>query len=157
MRKRLKIVIVFLLNGILFIGMSSCEKKDDCCPIVDVDVQIYYKNESGDNLINSVYEYQESNIKIYYKNGDAFEYVYNANLDYPNMHHVDTNGNGNLLLTVYPSNYYEGNQSTTLIELNSNVRDTLVCEFELDSNREICKRAWLNGVEMSNRYIEIEK
>jgi len=157
MRNCLKIGMAFLLNGILLVGMSGCEKKGDCCAIVDVDVQIYYKNESGDNLINSVYEYQESNIKIYYKNGDAFEYVYNANLDYPNMHHVDTNGNGNLLLTVYPSNYYEGNQSTTLIELNSNVRDTLVCEFELGSNREICKRAWLNGVEMSNRYIEIEK
>lgn len=157
MRKRLNQSIAMLISGILLIGISSCEKKEDCCTIVDVDVRIYYTNESGENLINSADEYQESNIKIYYKNGDAFEYVFNANLDYPNMHYIDENENGDLLLTVFPSNFYEGNQSTTLIELNPNVVDTLVCEFELGSNKEICKRAWMNGVEMSNRYIEIKK
>ncbi len=73
------------------------------------------------------------------------------------MHRIDEDENGNLILTVFPSNYYESNQSTTLIELNQNVVDTLVCEFELGSNREICKRAWLNGIEMVNRFIEIEK
>ena len=65
--------------------------------------------------------------------------------------------NGNLILTVYPSNYYDGNQSTTLIELNSEISDTLVCEFELTSNSTICKTAWLNGVEMKNRFIKVKK
>lgn len=52
---------------------------------------------------------------------------------------------------------YEGNQSTTLIALNPETVDTLVCEFGLGSNREICKKAWLNGVEMNNRYLEVKK
>ena len=139
------------------LGIVSCDKKADCCTIIDVDVQILYKNESGENLINSNTDYEESNIKVYYKNGNDFEYIFNGNLDSPNMHRIDEDGSGNLILTVYPSNYYEGNQSTTLVELNPNVVDTLICEFELESNREICKRAWLNGLELNNRFIEIEK
>lgn len=45
------------------------------------------------------------------------------------------------------------NQSTTLIELNPNIVDTLIGEFELESNREVCKRAWLNGLELTDRFI----
>ena len=108
-------------------------------------------------MINSDDDFNESNIKIYYKNEDEFEYIFKGNLDYPNMHYVNEDENGNLILTVFPSNYYEGNLSTTLIELNPNMVDTLVCEFELGSNREICKRAWINSIEMNNRYIEIKK
>ena len=92
-----------------------------------------------------------------YKNGNEFEYVFNGNLNYPNMHYVEEDSNGNLILSIFPSNYYEVNLSTTLIELNDNVIDTLVCEFELDGNKEICKQAWLNGMEMNNRFLEIKK
>lgn len=154
---RLSNLTSILIPGILLLGFIGCTKKTDCCTIIDVNIQILYKNESGGNLINSTTEFDASNIKVYYKNGNEFEYVYNGNLDAPNRHRIDEDGNGNLILTVYPSNYYEGNQSTTLIELNPNVVDTLVGEFELESNREICKKAWLNGVELENRFIEIEK
>jgi len=157
MKNKIEKLVAILIIGALLTGISSCDKKEDCCTIVDVDVQIYYKNESGKNLINSIDDFKESNVKVYYKKGDKFEYIFKGNLDYPNMHRVDDDGNGRLILTVYPSNYYEGNQSTTLIELNPSIVDTLVCEFELGSNREICKRAWLNGIEMSNRYIEMVK
>jgi hypothetical protein len=30
-------------------------------------------------------------------------------------------------------------------------------EFELSGNSEICTNAWLNGVEMTNRFIEVQK
>jgi len=157
MIKRLIKPIVIALAGILISGMLSCDKKSDCCTIVDVDVQIHYQNQSGENLINSVDDFNESNIKVYYKNEDEFEYIFNGNLDYPNMHFVYEDENGNIILTVFPSNYYEGNLSTTLVELNQNTVDTLVCEFELGNNKEICKKAWINGIEMDNRYIEIKK
>lgn len=147
---------IFIL-GILGLVIYGCNTQTDCCTVIDVDVQILYKNQVGENLINSNDDFNESNIKIYYKKGDEFDYAYYGNLDSPNMHRIDEDGSGNLVLTVYPSNYYEGNQSTTLIELNPNVVDTLLCEFELESNREICTRAWLNGVEMDDRFIEIEK
>ena len=139
------------------VTMISCFNKEECCTIIDVDVQIHYQKESGENLIDSSDEFKQSNIKIYYKNGDEFEYFINGNLDYPNMHYLYEDADLKKILTVFPSNYYEGNQSTTLIELNETHIDTLLCEFELDSNREICKRAWLNGVEMVGRYIEVKK
>ncbi len=151
-----QIVIAFI--GIVLIGFSSCEKNsDDCCTIIDVDVRIHYQTQAGENLINSSAEFDESKIKIYYKNGNEFEYIFKGNLDYPNMHYVEEDSNGKMILSIFPSNYYEGNLSTTLIELNDNVTDTLVCEFELDGNKEICKQAWLNGIEMNNRFLEIKK
>lgn len=149
--------IASILFGLFLIVISSCNKKTDCCAIIDVDVQIHYKNALGESLINSVDDFNESNIKVYYKNGNEFEYIFQGNLDYPNMHRVGEDENGNVILTVFPSNFYEGNQSTTLIELNENVSDTLVCEFDLEGSREVCTGAWLNGIEMNNRYIEVEK
>ena len=149
--------ITFLLFVVISLVVSSCDNQSDCCALIDVDTRIHYVNAAGENLINSLEEFRESNIKVYFKNGEDFEYVYNSNLDSPNMHRVDEDPDGNLVLTVYPSNYYEGNRSTTLIELNNGVVDTLVGEFELGDNREICTKAWLNGVPMTDRYIQIER
>lgn len=111
----------------------------------------------GENLINSTPEFDSSNIRIYFKDGDDFKYIYRVNLDAPNMHRLYEDERGNKILTVYPSDLYVDNRSTTLIELNPNVKDTLECEFELESNRQICTKAWLNGVEMDNRFIEVIK
>jgi hypothetical protein len=150
--------IIVILAGILLASLSGCNKNNgDCCTIVDVDVQIHYQTQSGENLLNSSDEFDESKIKIYYKNGDDFEYIIRGNLDYPNMHFLYEDSDSNLILTVFPSNFYVADFSTTLIELNENVTDTLVCEFELDSNKEVCKRAWLNGVEMDNRFLEVKR
>lgn len=148
---------LILLTGILIIGVSNCSDEPNCCVNIDTDVQIHYQNTAGENLINSTDDFEKSSIKVYYKNVDDYEYIYQSNLDYPNMHRVSEDGNGNLILTIFPSNYYEGNQSTTLIELNESIVDTLVCEFELTENREVCTQAWLNDVEMDNRFIEVSK
>lgn len=156
--KKFKLNIsLILITGILILGMTSCDKKPDCCTIIDVDVQILYKNQSGENLINSHPDFEETNIKIYYKDGNDYKYAYNGNLDAPNMYRMDENTDGDLLLTIYPSYHYVDNQSTTLIELNPTVVDTLICEFELDSNREVLKKAWLNGMELNGRFIEVQK
>lgn len=150
--------ILAIFMGILSLSLSGCSKSaDDCCTIIDVAVRIHYQTQTGENLLNSSDEYDESKIKIYYKNGEQFEYAFKGNLDFPNMHYVEEGTDGNRILTVFPSNYYEGDQSTTLIQLNEIQSDTLVCEFELTNNQEICKRAWLNGVEMNNRFIEVKK
>lgn len=143
--------------GILLFGITSCNDTTNCCAIIDTNIQILYKNQLGENLINSHSDFEESNIKVYYKNGNEFQYMYNGNLDSPKMYRIHEDENSNSILTIYPSNFYDGIVSTTLIELNQNVVDTLVCEFELDSNREICTKAWLNGVEMDNRFMEVEK
>jgi len=152
---RCAIPIIFI--GILLPGISGCAKNTDCCVIIDVDVRIHYRNILGENLINSSAEFDSSKIRIYFKDGNEFKYIYRAMLDAPNMHRLYTDENGNKILTVYPSDIFEGIFSTTLIELNPNVVDTLVCEFELANNRQICKNAWLNGIEMEDRFIEVIK
>lgn len=151
--------ISYLVLFLFAIVISACSdgSNDVCCVIIDTNIQVLYKNDQGESLINSNDAFDESNIKIYYKDGEEFEYIYQGHLDHPNMYRLDENQNAEIVLTVFPSNYYQGNLSTTLIELNANTIDTLVCEFELEANREICTRAWLNGVEMENRFIEIEK
>lgn len=143
---------IFFIMVLLFVGCQS----EDCCINIDVGVSIHYQNQDGDNLINSSPEFMESNIRIYYKNGDTFEYVFDGNLDAPNYHSV-YESNGDLILTVFASNYYNGNQSTTLIELNETTKDTLLCEFNLENGNEVVTRAWLNGMEMENRFITLKK
>ncbi|MBK7243778.1 MAG: hypothetical protein IPH98_07950 [Saprospiraceae bacterium] len=53
--------------------------------------------------------------------------------------------------------FLKENRSTTLIALNKAIVDTLVCEFDFNNNNTILKQAWLNGVEIKNRYIEVTK
>lgn len=137
--------------------LHSCTNQSNCCTIVDINNRIHYQNSLGENLINSSSEFDESKIKIYYKNGDKYDYALNGQLDHPNMHFVYSDSNDNLILTIFPSRIYEGTNSTTLIELNENVVDTLFCEFNFDNNNIICTNSWLNGVSMDNRFIEVRK
>jgi hypothetical protein len=155
---RLKKFAQFNFLSLLLVAfLNSCNHKD-CCTIIDTDVQIHYQNGSGENLINSNDELSELNIKVYYKNQDGYEYIYYSNLDFPNIHRLDEGENGELILTVFSSNYYyDDNFSTTLIEIGELVPDTLVCEYQLSSNQEVIINAWVNGIEMNNRFLKIVK
>ena len=157
MRNNLKNITSALIFGMLLLSITACKKTNDCCVNIDTDVQILYKNQIGENLLNSTAEFNESNIKIYYKNGDEFQYMVNGSLSSPRMFKIYPDEEDNLILTIFTSNFYDGNKSTTLIELNRNVVDTLVCEYDLASNREVVTNAWLNGVQMDNKFIEIQK
>lgn len=135
----------------MFSIIGCGDSASTCCTIIDNAVSIRYINQEGQNLFSNSLEYDESYIRIYYKNNNEFEYVYKGNLDHPNMHHVFKNDLGESVLMVFPSDYYDGNFSTTLIELNENVIDTLLCEFKLESNISAVKNVWLNGVDMKSR------
>ena len=146
---------VFFLLVLFF---ASCKGDDnDCCVNIDTIITIHYTTADGNELLNSSDDYLAENIKIYYKNGDEFEYIYQGNLDRPNMHEVIENEDSTYTLIVHPSNYYEGNFSTTLIELNEMTKDTLVGEFSLEGSNQICTNAWYNGLEDSDRSFEIVK
>lgn len=141
---------------LLLLIIVCCNKKSDCCTLIDVDLRIFYQDSSGHSLINSNPFFQASNIQIYFKNEDQFEYAFDSNLDYPNHFYVETIQSKEIL-RLFPSNYYKENRSTTLIALNKTIVDTLVCEFDLNNNDTILKQAWLNGIEIKNRYIEVKK
>jgi hypothetical protein len=148
MRKTIISIQIFLVI-IFALTFESCEGNQLCCANIDTNVVIYYKNQEGLNLINSSPDFAESKIKIYYKDGDKYKLIYRENLDIPGMFRVIKDDSTNVALNVFPSDYYtEKNQSTTLIELNPNVVDTLVCTFDFSNNNSICTEAWLNGVKM---------
>ncbi|MFK8058210.1 MAG: hypothetical protein AB8F78_18940 [Saprospiraceae bacterium] len=135
---------------------SSCTK-NDCCTNISTNVTIHYQTQSGEDLINSSTEFDEENIKLYYKNGEEYEYIYNANLSAPGNYRLDEESSGDLILTIYPSAYYSNNMSTTLIELNENLVDTLVGEFRLTDNSQVLERAWLNGEEMDRGFLVVKR
>jgi hypothetical protein len=83
MQNKLSHLTSILISGILISGWIGCKKETDCCVVIDTNVQLLYKNALGENLINSSAEFDASKIKVYYKNGDEFEYIFNGNLDAP--------------------------------------------------------------------------
>lgn len=135
---------------------ACSEKKKECCTTIETNIDIRFVDASGQDLFGSSPQYDEKDVRIYYKTGDEFEYVFEGNLDYPNMHFF-YNAGSKRVLRVFPSNHYKDSFSETLIELNENTRDTMKCEFDLGSNYEVCKKVWYNGREMEGRYFEIVK
>lgn len=146
-----------LWSMFIFITLSHCTDPKDCCVIIDTAVRIHYQDSTGKNLINSRPEYSESNIKLYYKNNSTFEYAYTSNLDNPKHFRIDPDSASRLILTIFPLNYHNQNQAITLIELNPNVVDTLVCTFDTSNGNQIVTNAKLNGVEMENRFLVVRK
>lgn len=134
----------------LMVNLSACELKDcceNCCTDIDTSVDIHYQTQTGENLINSSNEFDESNIKVYYKNGDNYDFMRNESLDASGFYKLDTFDTGEISMRILTSNIYEQNKSTTLIELNENVVDTLVGEYKLTGNSEVIQRVWINGIE----------
>ncbi|MFZ1703955.1 MAG: hypothetical protein WAT79_06385 [Saprospiraceae bacterium] len=60
-------------------------------------------------------------------------------------------------MIVSPSHFFDSIQSTTLIELNPNVIDTLVCEFDLIDINKYISKAWLNGKPINHGYEVVVK
>ncbi|GAA4841862.1 hypothetical protein GCM10023331_28570 [Algivirga pacifica] len=135
--------------------LTACKDEPVCCVNIDTQIGLHYMNREGKNLLDFAEHYQKEDIKVYYKKGDEFEYVYNGNLDAPNMHHVYYTPDSALILAVYASDYYEGETSTTLISFNETVFDTLYCEFDIQDNGVSIKKAWLNGVAIEEQFMEI--
>jgi hypothetical protein len=148
MQKKLLNSILILALGMLIMGNTGCDKKTDCCTIIDTDVQILYRNELGKNLINSTTDFEESNIKVYYKDGNKFEYIYEGNLDSPNMHriHEDENGNLNDWWTAEDRQKFEAKTQLIVEQFNSYVAvDSLTVNGRLTLGENI---ADLGGIVM---------
>jgi len=143
----MKRYILLALGFILF----SCDPESpiDCCTNVDTAIFIHYQNELGEDLIDSDENHGQDQIRIYFKEGNEFVYAYDNQLDSPNHYEV-IDMDDQLLLRLFPSDQYEGNFSTTLIELNETKIDTVLAEFEFVNGVQ-CKKVWVNGIEMDGR------
>lgn len=142
---------------VLALVLFSCDKEEpvNCCVNIDTQLMVHYMNALGENLIDSDDQYDRSQIKIYFKDGDDYRYAYNNLLDLANYHKV-LDVDDQLVIQLFPSDIYEGNYSTTLIEINENLVDTLVTEFEFVNGVQ-AKRVWVNGEEASSRNIALSR
>ncbi len=143
------------LSLVLLIFILSCDSENsvDCCTNIDTELSIHYINEAGENLVNSTEEFDQANIRIYFKDGEIFKYAYNNRLDLPNYHQV-IDIDDQLVIRLFPSDLYEGEFSTTLIELTANLVDTIVTQFEF-TNGVQAKKVWVNGKEMDHRHFTL--
>lgn len=139
----------------LILVFSSCRDAVDCCVIIDTDVSIHYVDAGGNDLVNSSPDFDENRFKVFFKKDDEFEEINRGRLDHPRMFSIYDDDKGRKIMQIFPSDYYEGNTSTTLIKLNSLVVDTLVCAFEIDDNSIICTSATLNGISMPQRFLTV--
>lgn len=146
-------LLCFCLASIFY----TCTSREDCCTVIDTNFAIEYISENGKSLFDSTRTYLPENIKLYFKNGTKYELAYSRNLDNPNYFTLDTTAEGVIHIGILPSNFYEGNFSTTLIELKPDVIDTIKCEFDLSHGNELFKNAWYNGVKKEGRLFKIIK
>jgi hypothetical protein len=135
----------------------ACTSSQDCCTTIDTNFAIEYISEEGNCLFDSTHAYVPEDIKLYFKHGSKYELAYSGNLDNPRYFTIDTTLEGAIHIGILPSYYYEGNFSTTLIELKPNVVDTIKCEFERSHGNEHFKYAWYNGVKKEGRIFKVVK
>ena len=154
----MKQVLFLTLLMALFV---TC-KKDQLCdcvpPPVDARIDILYKDQSGQSLINSTPEFSDSNIIIFYKKNGFFENAYDAHMSDPEKYSIRKNEKGEIVVSITPSYYYfDGNFSETMVELNPETRDIIRCEFMLSDNGRTCKNVWFNDQKMDSTAFEIIK
>lgn len=147
--RNLLLILLFALT------LFSCQKEKPCCVTKDTVIVISYYDSNGNSLFNNN-SFDPNQIKLYYKNGNDYQYQYHHNLDFPKMYEViDQNGIPGIKL--FPSEYFSNNKSTTLIELNSEVIDTIIGEFNLENGNVILNKVFYNGEEKIYRSFSVVK
>lgn len=79
------IKLLLLLSCAGFVTSCILHDKDDCCTVIDIEVDVIVKNKAGQNLLDAATDnhYVADDIRLYYlKDSGAYE-VYQPNLDAP--------------------------------------------------------------------------
>ncbi len=149
--------IKLFFGSMLLLLWITCSSRENCCTVIDSDVNIKYLDENNHSLFSENPAYLQENVDLYYKDGTSYKKFYNSNASHPKNYLFYENENGETVTRIFPSDIYEGNFSTTLIALNEYIVDTMVCEFEFMPSREFCKNVWYNGILMKGKDFEITK
>jgi hypothetical protein len=137
----MKALIGFVLVGFLFV---SCHKNEECCTIIDVGITIKYIDADANNILDTTDGINASEIKLYYKNNDEWNYYFDGNMDFSKGFQVFTM-EGEKYLKLFPSDiYYDEIYSETKIAYSENDFDILKCEFYFNKSNIFCTKIWLN-------------
>jgi len=129
-------IIFFVIN---------CKKEQGKGAIVEIGVEIVYKNNLGEYLLDPTIpnHFSLNDMHVYnVQNGKKIERYYPM-LDNPRMLAIfkDT--------TSKPIKYgldVACEVDTTLLALNQNVTDTIVCSIDKSNGNTIVRKVWYNGV-----------
>ena len=137
----MKALVSFLLIGFLF---ASCNKNEECCTIIDVGITLKYIDADGENILDTIDGINSSEIRLYYKNKDEWNYYYDANMDVSKGFFIFTM-EGEKYMKLFPSDrYYDEIYSETKISYSENDFDILKCEFYFNNSNIFCTKIWLN-------------
>ena len=132
---------LILLMTIITIFLVNCNK--DPNTVVDIDVQIAYKNDMNKDLLDADIQnhFSSDSIHVYNVNNGVKTERFYGNLDSPRLWEIykDKNTDTNFLIVGVETD-------TTLLKLNSHTIDTLTCVIEKSNGNTILKKVWYNGV-----------
>lgn len=133
----------------------SCSKHDDNPKnsfYLDQSIKIKLENNSGENLLNTA-NYNENDIKIFYKiNGQLVE-VFIPNLDSPKGFKIINENNNNYMVLFLNATVTEA-LPETVIQWNELESDTIKVNYVRTENSSFWNFMWLNDVSKSNEELE---
>lgn len=140
--------IVFLIN--------SCEKEKNDMTIVELTMDISYKDHNGVDLLDPIKEnsFKKEQINLYHYIDGESKLFYQENLDYQkgfNIYKEEGISDYYYLRITAPNDYDNGlemnpYEAITLLELDENIIDTIKCKIEKGENSLVCKQIIYNDI-----------
>lgn len=135
-------------NLLIFLAMiplllSSCKKGTTDKTVIDIGVDISYKDNLGNDLLDPATPnyFSASNIHVYHLINGVKTEVYNPMMDSPRDFMIYKNDSLNQYVLGVSLT-----ANTVLLQLNENITDTITCTIDKGDNYEIVKKIWYNGV-----------
>lgn len=131
-----------ILAAVLLLCACSQDNPVPSSYVVDNYVDIYLKNEQGDNLLNTS-EFNSNEFKIFYLlNGNAVE-IYNPQMDAPRNFFIITETDP-ICMRLFLNDVASESFPITYIKWNETDTDTLKASFLRGENYVRCSGVWLN-------------
>lgn len=142
-----KSVILITISLLLLIAGGCKKEKDNSDVIIDAGVSVLYKDNLGNNLLDSTTpnHYSYANMHIFYLENGVKEEYYNGKMDVPKGLRIIKNATGQYVLAFGFCGPGVNDTVTNFLQLSDTDIDTLVGVFDTYSNGVVLKKAWYNG------------
>jgi len=145
----MKRTIILLIITVLTLITGGCKKKiENTGTFVYTDVKIVYKDNLGNNLLDSVTpnHYSIANMHVFYlENGVKKEY-FNGKADAPKGLSIFKDATGQYVLDFNFCGPGVNNTVTNFLQLSDTDMDTLIGIFDTSNGNDELTKAWCNGV-----------
>lgn len=142
----MKKLVTLLAISFLLLITGGCKKNNKPETIVAVDIAIVYKDNLGDNLLDSATpnHYSYANMSVFYLENGVKEEYYNGKMDDPKGLKIAKDSTGAYFLGVL-LNSFRAENDTTLLQLSNTDMDTIVGTIDKSNGDIILKKVWYNG------------